>query len=64
MTNPTASVLLIDDDEALTQLLAEFLGQFGLASHAAATPEEGLRLLQKPFSVVELAREVRKALDG
>jgi len=48
-------VLLIDDDEALAPLLAEFLGQFGLSMRAAATPEEGLRLLKsRPPDIVIL----------
>jgi DNA-binding response OmpR family regulator len=39
-------VLLIDDDEALTALLAEYLGRFGLSVKAVAHPEEGLRAIR------------------
>lgn len=39
-------VLVLDDDEALTALLTEYLSQFGFAVRAAAHPEEGLRLLR------------------
>jgi DNA-binding response OmpR family regulator len=39
-------VLLIDDDEALTALLSEYLGRFGFTAAAAATPDEGLRALR------------------
>jgi len=39
-------ILVIDDDEGLTELLAEFLARFGFAVRAAAHPEEGLRALR------------------
>lgn len=39
-------VLVLDDDEALTALLTEYLAQFGFAVRTAAHPEEGLRLLR------------------
>lgn len=39
-------VLMIDDDEKLTGLLAEYLARFGFAVRAAAHPDEGLRLLR------------------
>jgi DNA-binding response OmpR family regulator len=38
-------VLLIDDDEALGELLVEYLGRFGFAVKAVATPQAGLRAL-------------------
>jgi DNA-binding response OmpR family regulator len=43
---PGARVLVLDDDEALTALLTEYLAQFGFAVRTAAHPEEGLRLLR------------------
>jgi DNA-binding response OmpR family regulator len=39
-------VLVIDDDEALNELLTEYLGRFGFAVRAVAHPEEGLRALR------------------
>jgi DNA-binding response OmpR family regulator len=39
-------VLLIDDDEALNTLLAEYLGRFGMSVRAVAHPDEGLRALR------------------
>jgi len=39
-------VLVIDDDEKLTELLTEYLGGFGFTVRAAAHPEEGLRALR------------------
>ena len=41
-----ARVLVIDDDEALNELLTEYLGRFGFAVRAVAHPEEGLRALR------------------
>ena len=41
-----ARVLIIDDDERLTTLLAEYLGGFGFAVRAAKHPEAGLRMLK------------------
>jgi DNA-binding response OmpR family regulator len=41
-----ARVLIIDDDEALNELLTEYLGRFGFAVRAVAHPEEGLRALR------------------
>ena len=41
-----ARVLIIDDDEALDELLTEYLGRFGFAVRAVAHPEEGLRALR------------------
>jgi DNA-binding response OmpR family regulator len=54
MANAT-KVLLIDDDEALGELLTEYLARFGFAVEAAAHPEAGLRALQaRPPEVVVL----------
>jgi DNA-binding response OmpR family regulator len=39
-------VLVVDDDEALNDLLTEYLGRFGFAVRAVAHPEEGLRVLK------------------
>src|SRR3954471_15595842 len=41
-----ARVLIIDDDEALDELLTEYLGRFGFAVRAVAHPEDGLRALR------------------
>lgn len=40
-------ILVIDDDEKLTKLLARFLGDFGFVVHAAHTPSRGLELMKK-----------------
>ncbi|HYX25300.1 MAG TPA: response regulator transcription factor [Thermoanaerobaculia bacterium] len=41
-----ARVLLLDDDEALGELLTEYLGGFGFTVRAVAHPEEGLRAIR------------------
>jgi DNA-binding response OmpR family regulator len=57
-------VLLIDDDEALASLLEEFLAQFGLAVRAAATPQEGLRLLKSQPPDIVILDVMLPEMDG
>lgn len=40
------NILIIDDDEQLTELLDEFLSSFNFKIHAKHTPEEGLDYLE------------------
>lgn len=48
-------VLIIDDDERLTMLLAEYLGRFGFSVRAFTHPEPGLRAIRNdPPDVVIL----------
>ncbi len=48
-------VLLIDDDEALGRLLAEYLEPFGFSLRAVVHPDEGLRALEtEPPDIVVL----------
>lgn len=42
----TTRVLLVDDDEALTALLSEYLGRFDMTVMAAAHPRDAFRLLR------------------
>ncbi len=42
-----ATILIIDDDAKLNQLLVEFLRDFGLKAVTATRPEEGLRKLKQ-----------------
>ena len=41
-----ARVLIVDDDERLTELLTEYLSRFGYSVRAAKHPEAGLRALK------------------
>lgn len=45
---PQADVLLIDDDAELGDLLADYLGGFGITVHQALTPSQGLDMLRAP----------------
>ncbi len=67
------SVLVIDDDKELGELLIEYLGQFGFAVEAALHPDQGLAMLRarKPDLVVldvmlpgrngfEVCKEIRR----
>ncbi|MEO6528698.1 MAG: response regulator transcription factor [Gemmatimonadaceae bacterium] len=42
---PSVRVLIIDDDERLTEVLSEYLGQFGFSVRAVTRPSAGLRAL-------------------
>jgi DNA-binding response OmpR family regulator len=64
MTTAMTRVLLIDDDEALTALLVEFLAQFGLVARAAATPNEGLRLLKSAPPDILILDVMLPGMDG
>ena len=41
------TILIIDDDEKLNQLLVKFLGEFGFKTLAAKHPRQGLKLLKE-----------------
>jgi two-component system OmpR family response regulator len=74
--NPSASILLVDDDEEITDLLGAYLRSFGYATHAAADAE-AMRLAMARHTVdlvvldvmlpgtdgLTLAREIRSRSD-
>ncbi|MBN1605047.1 MAG: response regulator transcription factor [Polyangiaceae bacterium] len=64
MTSDGASVLLIDDDEALTSLLGEFLGRFGMSVRSAAHPIDGLRLLKSQPPDIVILDVMLPGMDG
>ena len=76
MAEPRPTLLMIDDDEKLNALLAEFFDGFGFHSLSATDPENGLKLLQrmKPDLVIldvmlpgmngfEVCKEIRRRSD-
>jgi DNA-binding response OmpR family regulator len=51
----TERVLMIEDDERLSAMLAEYLAPFGVVLHTRATAREGLALLERePFDALVL----------
>jgi DNA-binding response OmpR family regulator len=59
-----ARVLIIDDDEALGELLTEYLGRFGFAARAVAHPEEGLRALRTDPPELVVLDLMLPSMDG
>jgi DNA-binding response OmpR family regulator len=61
---PAARVLIVDDDEALNALLAEYLGRFGFAARAVTHPEEGLRALKADPPDILILDVMLPGMDG
>ncbi len=57
-------VLVIDDDEKLSSLLTEYLGQFGFAVRTAAHPDEGLRVLKADPPDILVLDVMLPGMDG
>ena len=57
-------VLIVDDDERLTELLTEYLGRFGYTVRAAKHPEVGLRSLKADPPDVVILDVMLPDLDG
>lgn len=66
MTTPSGgtTVLLIDDDEALAELLSEFLARFGFSVRSVTHPEEGLRLLRTLSPEIVILDVMLPGMDG
>jgi DNA-binding response OmpR family regulator len=57
-------VLLIDDDEKLNALLAEYLGRFNFSVRAAVHPDEGLRTLKADPPDIVILDVMLPDMDG
>jgi DNA-binding response OmpR family regulator len=57
-------VLIIDDDEKLNALLAEYLGRFDFSVRAAVKPEEGLRALKADPPDIVILDVMLPGIDG
>ncbi len=57
-------VLVIDDDEDLTELLGEYLGKLGFAVATAAHPEDGLRAIAEAPPDILILDVMMPVLDG
>ncbi len=60
----TTRVLIIDDDEKLTALLAEFLGRFDFKVSAAADADAGLRALKSMQPDILILDVMLPGMDG
>ena len=60
--NPT--ILIIDDDEKLNQLLKGFLSDFGFNTLTAVHPEEGLKKLKRKSPDLVILDVMLPAMDG
>jgi DNA-binding response OmpR family regulator len=58
------TILIIDDDERLNQLLKRFLRDFGFATLTAAHPEEGLKLLRRKSPGLVILDVMLPEMDG
>ncbi len=58
------TILIIDDDTKLTDLLAGYLTQFDLAVRTAALPGEGLALLEKSLPDLVILDIMLPGMDG
>jgi DNA-binding response OmpR family regulator len=57
-------VLIVDDDEALGELLSEYLGQFGFSVRAVAHPERGLLALKDDAPDIVVLDVMLPDMDG
>lgn len=58
------TILIIDDDTKLTNLLTGYLEKFSLAVQSASTPEEGLDLLDKSLPDLVILDIMLPGMDG
>ncbi len=58
------TILIIDDDTKLTNLLAGYLEKFSLSVQAASAPEEGLNFLKKTLPDLVILDIMLPGMDG
>ncbi len=58
------TILIIDDDTKLTNLLAGYLEKFSLAVQSASAPEQGLNLLKKTLPDLVILDIMLPGMDG
>jgi DNA-binding response OmpR family regulator len=58
------SILVIDDDIKLNQLLSEYLGKYGYEVTTAAHPEEGLKILRRELPDIVILDVMLPEMDG
>ena len=61
---PRTRVLVIDDDEGLNTLLAEYLGRFGFTVTAVTHPDDGLRTLRAAPPDIVVLDLMLPGMDG
>ena len=60
----SATILVIDDDRKLNELLTTYLGQFGMEVVAAEHPDEGLGILRKRAPALVILDVMLPGRDG
>jgi len=64
MSGSACRVLVVDDDEALNGLLAEYLARFGIAVTSATHPDEALRRLREAPPDLVVLDVMLPGMDG
>lgn len=59
-----AAILIIDDDEELTDLLETYLGDFGYKTTAVSSPSKGIELLVKSYFDLVILDVMLPEMDG
>ena len=59
-----STILIIDDDEKLNQLLTEFLGDFGFNTLSAVHPQDGLKKLKHKMPDLVILDLMLPGMDG
>lgn len=59
-----STILIIDDDEKLNQLLTQFLGDFGYNTLSAVHPQDGLKILKHKAPDLVILDVMLPGMDG